>query len=405
MNSSETPHSVGSQQSVSGPSGLWLESPQWDSFWILSGLWLLLVILSAQAAGLVPKIPDALSLGALVFLWGGHILAPVIVTWMNPGLRAHMAKQPGKYLLFPTSILCISILVGMLGDLSQWTVFPEEFRIHVNPRFLIFYSFLIWNTWHFSAQHFGVLAIYRKLAKQWSPRDRGLDRAFSVVMTCVLLPVAWYTEQRWDRLGQLVVYLPDPSAWPHLTSLVIVTSAGLTLLYVLVEFLKPNASLPRALYILSIGIQPIFGTFSYPFFHMAVFSICHWMIEFALASRILRNQLRSSEGPSLGLSGAMTRNSFAKHILVLALISIPMYGLFWSQTFLGAVAQMHQSLYDEAMFFAYKLGTQPLALGAISGVYFGISFVHFLYDRHLYAFSRPEVSRSITPHLFRTVRN
>jgi hypothetical protein len=240
--SSEKPLSIGSQPSVPGPSGLWLESPQWDSFWILSGLWLLLVILLAQAADLVPKIPDLLSLGALVFLWGGHILAPVIVTWMNPGLRAHMAGQPGKYLLFPASVLCVSILFGMLGDLSQWTFFPEEIRIHLNPRFLIFYAFLIWNTWHFSAQHFGVLAIYRKLSKQWSSRDRQLDRAFTVVMACVLLPIAWYTEHRRDRLGQLVTYLPDSSAWPHLTSFVIVTSIGLTLLYLLIEFLKPNAS-------------------------------------------------------------------------------------------------------------------------------------------------------------------
>lgn len=384
--------------------GLWLESPLWDSFWMLSGLWLLLFLQAAQVAHLVPLVQDMLTLAALSLLWGGHILAPVIVSWMNPGLRDHMVKQQGKYIFFPISLLIGSIVLGMLGDLSQWAFVPEEIRVHINPRFLIFYTFVVWNTWHFSAQHFGVLAVYRKLAGQFSKRDRQLDRAFSVVMTCVLMPVAWYTQRREDRLGQVLHYLPDTLAMPNLVTLVIMISAGLTLLYITIEFLKPNSSLPRVLYILSIGIQPIFGTVSYPIFHLAVFSICHWMIEFALASRILQNQLWPSKEQALLSSHKTSRYSFAKQVLILAAISIPMYGVLLSPTVLGVVARFHDSLYNEAVYFSYSLGALPVSLGALSGAYFGISFVHFVYDRYLYAFSRPEVSRLIAPHLFRRIR-
>ncbi len=384
--------------------GLWLESPLWDSFWMLSGLWLLLFLLAAQAAHLVPLVPDMLTLAALSLLWGGHILAPVIVSWMNPGLRDHMARQQGKYILFPVSLLIGSIVLGMLGDLSQWAFVPEEIRVHINPRFLVFYTFLVWNTWHFSAQHFGVLAIYRKLARQFSRRDRQLDRAFSVVMTCALMPVAWYSQHREDRLGQLFYYLPDISTMAGLPTLVIVTSACLTLFFMTIEFLKPNSSRPKVLYLLSIGIQPIFGTVSYPIFHMAVFSICHWMIEFALASRILQNQLRYSKEQALLSSHKMMRYSFAKQILMLAAISVPMYCVLLNPTVLGVVARFHASLYNEAVYFSSKLGALPVSLGALSGAYFGISFVHFVYDRYLYAFSRPEISRFIAPHLFRTIR-
>jgi hypothetical protein len=39
----------------------WLQSPWWDSLWMLSGLWLLLIVMCAQGAGYVPLVPRLLA--------------------------------------------------------------------------------------------------------------------------------------------------------------------------------------------------------------------------------------------------------------------------------------------------------------------------------------------------------
>ena len=386
-------------------SSLWLESPLWDGFWMLSGLWITGLILLAQSVGAVPQVPRMLAFGALLLLWGGHILSPMVVSWLNQGFRRHMLNDSGRFIGFPLAILGTAILFGILGDLSQWAILPAHIQTQINPRFALFYTFLLWNTWHFSAQHFGVLAIYRKGAQQFSQRDRLLDRAFCVLMTCFLLPVAWYSQARVDRLGPLFQYLPEVSGWENLNTAVIVASGVLTVFFMGLEVRKPNGSFPRACYILSIGIQPIFGALSYPLYHMAVFSVCHWMIEFALVSRIWRNQTRAASGPvetdhrKIRLNLALS----LKPALVLVLLSIPMYFVFFSPTVHHAIANITQPLFESDVYFGHQVGSLPFLLGAVSGAYFGISFVHFLYDRYIYAFSRPEVKDFIAPHLFRSI--
>lgn len=163
----------------------WLESPVWDCFWIFSGLWLLVIVLIAHGVGYIPLISNGLAMGAMVLLWGGHILAPVIVIWTNRAWRAYLVKNKRQCILLPLALLLMSVTLGMLGDGSQWPGMPREIIFHLNPRLGLFYMFLLWNTWHFSAQHFGVLAIYRRVSGQFSQKDRCFDRAFCVGMTCV----------------------------------------------------------------------------------------------------------------------------------------------------------------------------------------------------------------------------
>jgi hypothetical protein len=365
---------------------------------MLSGLWLLGIALVAHAAGYVPVVPNLLALAAVVLLWGGHILSPVVVSWANRDLRAHMLKNTRKFILLPLALLLGSVILGVLGDLSQWPGISREVTVHLNPRLFLFYVFLLWNTWHFAAQHFGVLSIYRRSAGQVSNRDRWLDRAFCVTMTCVLTPLAWYSQSRSDLLANLLSYLPSPSMLSGLATAIIATSAILTVSHLTVEAAKSNSSLPRVGYILSIGIQPIFGSISHPIYHMAVFSICHWLIEFALASKILHGQraARHPATPRLPL----LKSGFAIGVLLFVLMSVGMFVLFHSRTFHAIVGIVPASGYGQDSLFSYKIGVFQLAFGALSGAYFGVSFVHFLYDRYLYAFSRPEIRAWIAPHLF-----
>lgn len=167
-------------------------------------------------------------------------------------------------------------------------------------------------------------------------------------MTGVFLtPMAWYAQHRKDHLGQLFFYLPNPSVLPELGTAIIVTSAFLTLLYMTIESLKQHASLPRGLYILSIGIQPIFGTISYPIYHLAIFGICHWLIEFALASRILHSQSLAAESRLPAPPQRILRPGFSMWVLVFTLLSVLMYCIFHSRTLHGIVGIGLQSGYNQ----------------------------------------------------------
>ena len=46
------------------------------------------------------------------------------------------------------------------------------------------------------------------------------------------------------------------------------------------------------------------------------------------------------------------------------------------------------------------LGAVTPLLGAMIGFRYGFAFVHFLYDRSVYAFSSPAVRTMISPRLF-----
>jgi hypothetical protein len=56
--------------------------------------------------------------------------------------------------------------------------------------------------------------------------------------------------------------------------------------------------------------------------------------------------------------------------------------------------------YQSAVHFGYSDGDTTTVLGALSGAYFGITFVHFLYDRYVYSFRRPEVRKAVASYLF-----
>ena len=172
----------------------------------------------------------------------------------------------------------------------------------------------------------------------------------------------------------------------------------MTVAYIVVETCKTQSSWPRGLYVVSIGIQPVFGTISFPIYHFAVFSICHWLIALALASRILDNEFIPERRATtwfrgLGLGFWMT-------VFAFVLASVVMYGIFHSQTIHRTAGIIAPLDYGDGSLFAYKMGIFQTAFGALSGAYFGISFVHFMYDRYVYALRCPEIREWIAPHLF-----
>ncbi len=350
----------------------WLVSPLWDSLWLFSGLWLLSVLLVATPLGKAGFISSAFFIGGFAILWGGHILSPMLCAWSTPKLRSHLRENKFNLITIPLVILASSCALGVFSiNASQppnpW--FQAKWEI-TGIGYLMGLTFLVWNTWHFASQHYGVLSIYRIRAKQFESFDKRFDRFFCLFMTGVLLPISWYTQSA--RLDMLFEYLPTPKPMGRLAITVIVISVILLAYALKKEWGRSTRSVPKLIYLTSIGVQPIFGTISYPLYHFAIFSMAHWIVAIALAARIQSNKYNQK---------------FAVHAAFFLCLSIPMYFLFRSTYFVNWLLDV------------FAVNVTINVTGLLIGFAYGITFVHFIYDRYIYSFRRPEIKDSIGKHL------
>lgn len=375
-------------------SGPWLVSLRWDGLWMFCGLWLLVPLIAADLLGLEAAIARRLLLLGLLFLWGGHIIAPIVYAWKQPTLRADLKTQKGRYIVLPIGLFLFSIIVGAYTVDGAANAMPY---LMMNYRFTgygaaLFLFFTFWNVWHFSSQHFGVLSIYRVRSQQFAPDDRKWDRAFTLAITCGLLPIAWYSQGR--RLGVLLDVLPQADRHGTLAIAVASISALLTAIMMMREYRKANRSIPKIIYILSIGIQPVFGVVAYSLYHFAIFSMAHWIVAIAILARISSNASATAAretGHCVGFT-----HHFYWHAGIVFLASIPMYVLLES----SAVPVLIGSLTDITDGSPLQTTIAHRSVGMVAGAALGIAFAHFIYDRYIYSFSKPLIQKTIVPHLF-----
>lgn len=379
-----------------------LESPYWDSFWILNGLWLLLVIIFLLSSNLDPLYLSKFVFWGLLFFWGGHIFSPFITAWSIPEFRTRMIDRKVIYIFRPMALLFGVVIITTIGVKFSGELFPDSLMGHLQPHILIIYLFLLWNTWHFSAQHFGVLSLYRYRQGVRAEKQRSIDRYYTVAMTCVLLPIAWYTQSQ--VLGPLFLHLPLPEPQGLLAQFNIVISILLCLAMLVNEFRQGRKFFPRGAYILTIALQPILASVSYIIFNAILFSLSHWIIAIALSGRILANQFAPQSETGQKKSSPSHIDIFHTMVAGLLLLSIPMYYLFWSDDIMGHIAhdtyQYISSGFqaDGAKVLMEIEGTT--IVGVLVGLYFGLSFVHFYYDRALYSFRNSDVRKIVAPRLF-----
>ena len=377
--------------------GGWLVSPSWDVLWILNGIPLALVFLLlgsvAESRPLLYK--TAFVLPAV--LWGGHNLSPLIAAWGNTGFRTHMLGQRGRFLWFPLALWAAATAVGFLAG-SQLTRLPapDAFgpaapgpRDHLNGIIALGYVYLAWNQWHFSGQHFGLLAIYRRQqGGAFDPVERAWDRWYCITIGMALVPLAWLLNDN-GIFQHLLFYLPrvDRSLSRSARVGLAAASAVLVTLVVRRELRKPRRSVARLGYVITIGVAPIVAAIASPIVFLAVWAANHWATAIALASRVVGNASRPADRPA---PGDWTRVlGFLTPAIAMMAVSIP----------LVSVLRVEQDVMRATEGFV-TLGAVTPFLGAAVGFRYGFAFVHFLYDRSVYSFSSPAVRTTISPRLF-----
>jgi hypothetical protein len=362
----------------------WVHGPGWDGIWLLNGLWLApVVVLLAGASADPERGPlDVFYFGVSAAFWMGHRVCSAYLAYGTAAYRPLLRAQPVRFVVLPLLVTlgCFAVFLPPDGALPLDRV--ERYVLLA----IVDYVFV---TYHFAAQHFGVLSLYRMRVggAAWARR---LDRWFAlgvggmlVFFADVLAGAVAYQDRwvgRWATIGRLA----DAQDHVRLAALLVLVAACVGML--VVEVRAARRSLPRVLYVLGLAIMVALALQPrHPFLFLVLWTSQHWIVATGLASRAVRKEPTPHRGALRALHAVNVRPQAVVALLVVAsVVLLPIFEVEASWD--GG------RLYADRVFgtFADALRTSPfvpalLALGFASG------FVHYLLDRAVYRLSDPAV--------------
>ena len=367
----------------------WIKSPAWDLVWILNALWLApLVLLLARGYDDVRASPvDGLFFVLTVPLWFGHRVSSAWLAYATPAYRPLLAKQPLRFIVAPMAIavVCFGVL------LAPESVLPMPLTERVV--WLAVFDYLM-VSYHFAAQHYGLLSLYRARAGRASEgTTRRLDRWFALVVGGGFVVLAEALagsisyQHRWidPLLGAVGADLFARTLRDGGIVLVVI----LTTLMLRVELRSPSPSLPRVAYVLGVSAMVFFAFVARdPFLFIVLWSVQHWSAAMGLASLAASGANQESATGWQRLLEPINRRGWAV-LLVLAVASTLLLPLFEVE----AVAD--ENVYADRIFgdAAWWLRSSPF-VPALLAVGFASGFIHYLLDRAAFRFSSPEVRQA-----------
>jgi hypothetical protein len=355
--------------------------------WILSALWLVpLVLLLARGHADPERSPaDALYFGLTVLFWIGHRIGSTWLAYCTTAYRPLLRAQPVRFVVLPALVTaaCFTVLLPA-DDALPWT---RAQRVAV----LAILDFAL-VTYHFAAQHFGALCLYRaRCGHGGSVTTRRLDRWYAlgvggalvlvaeVVAGSVAFPHLWidrWVDPRWVAGAQSELRIAG-------TAVLI----GATLVLVAREARAGARSLPRALYVLSIAAMVALALHARsPFLFLAVWTAQHWMLAVALTVRVAAAEPDAGASRWLRAGQVLNRRPWAL-LLVLAALSVLATPLFEVEA-----NREGGTYYGDRLFGAFASGLRTGAwVPALVALGFATGFVHYILDRAVYRFSDPRV--------------
>ena len=364
----------------------WVRGPVWDGFWILSALWLApIVLLLAHGYSNPESSPlDLLYFGLTALFWIGHRLSSTYLAYCTEAYRPLLRVQPIRFVVLPILVTAACFALFLPSDAAlPWT--REERLIGLA---IIDYACV---TYHFAAQHFGALSLYRSRAERSSRiHTRRLDRFFALAVGGALVFVAdilagavAYQDQWSDRWFPTWVM----SAENGIRGGAMLSLLTITAIMLFAELRTPRWSLPRIMYI--IGLALMVGLALRPrslFLFLVIWTSQHWILATGLASQTPSAESTPTTGVVRRFLHGLNVRPWAV-VLVLTLLSIgllPIFeveanretGTYYGDRIFGALAtQLRTSTWLPAL----------LALGFATG------FIHYLLDRSVYRISDPQV--------------
>jgi TonB family protein len=353
---------------------------------MLSALWLApIVLLLAHGYSDPESSPlDLLYFGLTALFWIGHRLSSTYLAYCTEAYRPLLRKQPIRFIVLPFLITAGCFALFLPADSAlPWT--REERLIGLA---IIDYACV---TYHFAAQHFGALSLYRSRADRgFCMQTRRWDRFFALIVGGVLVFVAdilagavAYQDQWVDRWFPAWIV----SAENGIRGAATLALFAITAIMLVAEFRTPRWSLPRILYI--VGLAVMVGLALRPrslFLFLVIWTSQHWILAMGLASQTPSAESRPSTGSVRRFLHGLNVRPWAVVLLLtlFSLVLLPVFeveanretGTYYGDRIFGSLAvQLRTSTWLPAL----------LALGFATG------FIHYLLDRSVYRMSDPQV--------------
>jgi hypothetical protein len=367
----------------------WIRSPAWDLVWTLNALWLapLLLLLARGHDDLRYSPVDTLFFALAVPLWFGHRVSSAWLAYATPAYRPLLATQRLRFVVAPIAIAvaCFAVLLAP-GSVLPMPLLERVVWLSVLNYLLVSY--------HFAAQHFGLLSLYRARAGRAADAStRTLDRWFALVVGGGFVVVAeWLTgsiavQERWidPLLGSVGSNLLARVLHDGGIAIVVV----LTALMLRAELRSQRPSLPRIGYILSVATMVLFAYLARdPFLFIVLWSVQHWSAAMGLTSLAASGSQQEPGSRWQRLLAPVNRRGWAV-LLVLAIASVLLLPV------LEVEAVTDEYVYADRIFgdLAWWLRSSPL-VPVLLALGFATGFIHYLLDRAVYRFSSPEVRQA-----------
>lgn len=247
-------------------------------------------------------------------------------------------------------------------------------------------------TYHFAAQHFGALSLYRtRVGRAACARTRTMDRVFAlgvggvlVVVADVLAGAVAYQDQWIDRwlLPEWILAAEHGIRGGATLVLLAATAAMLV-----AEIRAPRWSPPRVLYVLGIALMVALALRARsPFLFLVIWTSQHWVLATGLASR-------TPGAEPAPLRGAVRRALHAVNVRPWAVVLL----LVLASTVLLAFFEVEANrqggtYYGDRIFGAFAIALRTSSwVPALVALGFATGFIHYLLDRSVYRLSDPRV--------------
>jgi hypothetical protein len=362
---------------------------------MLSALWLGPLVLWLAHGHADPESGplELLYLGLTALFWIGHRLCSTWLTYCTEAYRPLLRAQPVRFVVIPLLVTAGCFGVFLPAD----AVFPWTREQRLVGLAILDYACV---TYHFAAQHFGALSLYRmRVGRGACACTRRMDRLFAlgvggvlVFLADILAGAVAYQDlwvDRWLVPAWLVSVQAGIRAGATLV-LLVVTAAML-----IVEACAPRRSLPRMLYV--VGIAAMVAVALRPrslFPFLVIWTSQHWILAMGLASQTPSREPAPVRGAVRRVLHRLNTRPWAVLVLLMvtSVLLLPLFevegnrqeAIYYGDRIFGAVATgLRTSFWVPAL----------MALGFATG------FLHYLLDRSVYRLSTPQV-RSAARGLF-----
>lgn len=377
-------------------SSQWVRGPAWDSFWILSALWLAPIAFWLANGYDDPESSplDLLYFGLTALFWLGHRFGSTYLAYCTEAYRPLLRAQPIRFVVIPILVTLACFAIFLPSD----SVLPWSRDQRLIALAIIDYA---WVTYHFASQHFGALSLYRARAGRAScVQARRFDRFFSLCVGGVLVFVAdilagavAYQEQWIDRwfFAAWIVSNQEQIRTGGVVLLVIATAVVL-----LAELRIPRWSLPRVLYIA--GIAVMVGVALRPrslFLFLVIWTSQHWLVATGLTSRVPGAESTPERSVTRRFLHMLNIRPWAV-LLFLMVLSVLLLPLFEVEA-----NRQVGTYYGDRIFGSFAVALRASSwVPALVALGFASGFIHYLLDRSVFRMSDPKVRRAASGLLF-----